>query len=128
MEDYLCYLRKIWLGMGLLLVMEIVVLLSFGRAALIPSILLGGCGSFIYSFMLAYRVKRATELAVKAAVPYMRAGLAFRLIFVGFVGIMAYKIPGIHIIPVLLGLCTLQISIYVYGFLTVIKSLVFKNH
>lgn len=124
----MCHLRRIWFGMGLLLVIEIVVLFSLGRVALIPGILLGGSGSYIYSFMLAYRVKRATDLAAEAAVPYMRAGLAFRLIFVGFVGIMAFKIPGIDIIAVLLGLFTLQIIIHIYGFVAVIKSRIFKQN
>lgn len=113
--------------MGLLLVMEIAVLFCLGRAVLIPSILLGGCGSFIYSFMLAYRVKRATEQAAKPAVPYMRAGLTFRLLFVSLVGVMALRIPGLNFIPVLLGLFTLQIILHIYGFLTVIGSIVLKK-
>lgn len=128
MENYSDYLRKLWLGMVLLLAIEIVVLLGLGRDALIPSVLLGGCGSFIYSFMLAYRIKRAAELDANAAVQYMRGGLAFRLMFVSLVGVMALKIPGIYFMPVLLGLFTLQILIHVYGFLAVIRSLVLKNN
>jgi hypothetical protein len=127
-EKYLEHLKKVWLGMGLLLTIETVVFAVTGRTALVPSILLGGCGSYVYSFMLAYRVRRASELDANTAVSYMRAGLGYRLMLVSLVGVIALKIPGISFIPVLLGLFTLQIIIHVYGFLAAIRSLVLKNN
>jgi hypothetical protein len=122
-ETFISRIKQTSLQMGLLLSTFIVISFGFRHGDLIVSLLVGGIGSFVYFFLLAYRVHKAADMHPLVAIRYMRAGLGIRLVFISAIVLISLKLPSIKIIPMFVGLFTYQLVLHFEGCL-----LVFQRH
>jgi hypothetical protein len=122
-ETFISRIKQTSLQMGLLLSTYIVISFGFQRGDLIVSLLVGGIGSFVYFFLLAYRVHKAADMHPLVAIRYMRAGLGIRLLFISAIVLISLKLPSINIIPVFVGLFTYQVVLHLEGCLLVSKGI-----
>lgn|GEM_PF-4485364 len=122
MNNFLASAKQTCIMMGLFLTVCMLIAWAFGRGDGVPSLLLGGLGSYIYFFLLAYRVYKSADMHPLVAIRYMRAGSGLRLGLICAFVVIGLKIPGIKFLPLFLGLYTYQFVVRIESLLTVLTA------
>lgn len=122
MNTFLASAKRTCVTMGLFLGTSIIVVVAAGRTDILSSMLLGGLGSYIYFFLLAYRVYKSADMHPLVAIRYMRAGTGLRLGFICAMVVIGLKLPGIKFLPLFYGLYTYQFVVHIESMVTVVKE------
>lgn len=128
MNTFLASMKLICLKMALFLVTCIVIAMGIGRSDVIISLLLGLSGSYIYFFLLAYRVYKSGDMHPLVALRYMRAGTGLRMTFVCIMAVIGLKIPGVQVFPFFFGLFGYQIVVRIDNAYTVLTEHLQSNN